>query len=690
MGNEQSVGPESPGIDRQVNVQVSRKPGQGQNDGLRLQYEHQQTPSLQQQAISQLQQESASQQQKLEPLQQQSQSPPSPQSPPQQPRSHDRRKSFSKEDKEEEEDDDDDMKPIDILLQFIPYYGQGDPSNDSVVRAALSGISIEEIDSKDEYGNTLLLLACQYKCEDLVRIMLNKGADPNAINQSGACCLHFACYRESASLKIVKILLQNGANPEVREITYGCTPLHYSAGNGDVEFCKLLLNHGAQIGTVDYYNYTCVDYARESSLGDVASYLQGRLDKFNVQFKSGGISSPANSFYKKADSREADWQMQIDPVSGGKYFTNSLTGECLWETDYRLRLNSSTPVVLFGEDIGIKEIEDDYDDNDDDTVSQTIKPRLIVFLSKHDPVRLLEVDALCAQYKGNEKNLLGDLCKKYGVTEDPEFKKYSMEFDDVQRAYESINSPAPDEGSTTAGLVKQKSTFKLSVTTDFEVGKSTPIASRGTAQTPGGMDPNMVQMLVSEEREKGQQQLDEERSKTRTIISEKDGTISKLQSQLEALDKDRKRLEEDLNSAKEKLSRAQLDGGEALIKAEQEIANLKTENLSVRDDIATINQNLLYESEKRQSLEQTMLNLTLGHEEQIAREKAAAEERATQQREREMQHANELKDQESKAFVIETKLKDEFAKAQSNWKSTETKMQLEFSQTLREIGRAHV
>ena len=46
--------------------------------------------------------------------------------------------------------------------------------------------------------------------------MLGKGADPNAINSSGACCLHFACYRESASYNSARLLLQNGANPEVR------------------------------------------------------------------------------------------------------------------------------------------------------------------------------------------------------------------------------------------------------------------------------------------------------------------------------------------------------------------------------------------------------------------------------------------------------------------------------------------
>jgi ankyrin repeat protein len=102
-------------------------------------------------------------------------------------------------------------------------------------------------------------------------MMLNKGADPNAVNSSGACCLHFACYRESASFQVAKVLLQSGANPDVAESTYGCTPLHYCAGTGDIKFCKLLLSYGAQIASRDYYNYTCVDYAKEAQMLEVRS-----------------------------------------------------------------------------------------------------------------------------------------------------------------------------------------------------------------------------------------------------------------------------------------------------------------------------------------------------------------------------------------------------------------------------------
>lgn len=78
-----------------------------------------------------------------------------------------------------EDDDNEDLKPMEILFQFIPYYGKGNVGNDSMVRAALSNLSISDIECKDNDGNSLLLLACQYKCEDLIRIILNKGIYTN-------------------------------------------------------------------------------------------------------------------------------------------------------------------------------------------------------------------------------------------------------------------------------------------------------------------------------------------------------------------------------------------------------------------------------------------------------------------------------------------------------------------------------
>jgi hypothetical protein len=248
---------------------------------------------------------------------------------------------------EEEEE----VDAMDVLFQFIPYYGQGDTSHDSIVRSTLSSLSVEDIDHRDEYGNTLLLIACQYRCEPLVRIILNKGADPNALNTSGASCLHFACYKESMSKPIAKLLLRNGANPEVSETTFGCTPLHYCASTGDVDFCKMLLSYGAHVGTYDYYNYTCVDYAREAGMHEAAVFLQKKMLMTASQGPAGFAASRNGLYFGKTDQavskvvmthqysspnleQDSEWVECFDQASNGKYYMNSSTGECLWESDY--------------------------------------------------------------------------------------------------------------------------------------------------------------------------------------------------------------------------------------------------------------------------------------------------------------------------------------------------------------------
>ena len=289
--------------------------------------------------------------------------------------------------------DEDDDSPLAALLQFIPYYGQGDAANDSTLRSALSALSVEEIDSKDAYGNTLLMLACQYHAEDLAKIMLNKGANPSALNSGGCSCLHFVCYKETASYTVAKALLNNGANPEVQEYSTGFTSLFYAAQTGDINMCKLLLQHDAQINTLDYSNYSCVDHAKYENKHECAAFLEDRLNKFRMEsmrsvgsmygmpgIGNGGYGGMGMNAYGAMGGfgavgygmggmgmgggmngyvaapyagivasppgmpptfNAAEWQEQLDPASQTKYYTNLRTNESLWEHDYLFKANAT-------------------------------------------------------------------------------------------------------------------------------------------------------------------------------------------------------------------------------------------------------------------------------------------------------------------------------------------------------------
>ena len=69
------------------------------------------------------------------------------------------------------------------------------------------------------------------------------------------------------------------------------------------------------------------------------NYLQSQLDRYNSAHTSGQgkrtLHSPASSHNLVVDTT---WVEYTDPVSGGKYFINSMTSETLWETDLKERL----------------------------------------------------------------------------------------------------------------------------------------------------------------------------------------------------------------------------------------------------------------------------------------------------------------------------------------------------------------
>jgi hypothetical protein len=396
----------------------------------------------------------------------------------------------------------DDDSPMQVLLEFIPYYGKDDPANDALVRSALSSLSIADIDGRDVEGNTLLLLACQFGCEDLVRMMLLKGADPNAQNAHGVGCLHFACYRESASVNIAKLLLKHGAHPEIQEATYGCTPLHYCAGNGDIDFCKLLLTHGAQADTYDYYNYTCVDYAREAGMNECANYLQQIMVKMATS-KALKVSSPTGASAKTSmptfnqGSRRIDfdgcaWQQYFDAQHNQNYLIHSETGECLWEADF---LNREEKAKAKGKEPGntkpsvSPEVEQWV-------VTKACRARLVGLFSKVDPARLVEVDALLNKYTGNELALMEELSLKYSIDGDSEYLAFQKKLREMKGLPELIDS----------------------------VEKGTKSLTR--THSSAMMDPSVAQALIQETSQKYENQIETLKAQFKIEITEKDGNIN--------------------------------------------------------------------------------------------------------------------------------------------------------------------
>ena len=99
-----------------------------------------------------------------------------------------------------------------------------------------------DVNTCDKEGNYPLILACSYKDDEMVELLLSKGADPNVHGPKGETPLGLAA---TYSLKIVKMLVDKGADVNARHEP-GFTALHWAREKGQEEVVKFLLEKGAK------------------------------------------------------------------------------------------------------------------------------------------------------------------------------------------------------------------------------------------------------------------------------------------------------------------------------------------------------------------------------------------------------------------------------------------------------------
>jgi hypothetical protein len=123
---------------------------------------------------------------------------------------------------------------------------------------------------------------------DLVKLLLEKGANPNAISKLNNTPLHKAvkyghtevarhllCSGADATLAgndLYKLLLENGANPNAVNESKA-TPLHDAAGNGHTEAARHLLGSGADATLTNNQMFTPLQFAVDKGRKDVVLLL---------------------------------------------------------------------------------------------------------------------------------------------------------------------------------------------------------------------------------------------------------------------------------------------------------------------------------------------------------------------------------------------------------------------------------
>jgi ankyrin repeat protein len=86
---------------------------------------------------------------------------------------------------------------------------------------------------------------------NIFELLLNAGADINAIARGGITSLHFAA--DAGKCKIIDYLIKQGVDINAQTKTTGSTPLHIAFNNDHEDAIKLLIANGANIDITDYY-----------------------------------------------------------------------------------------------------------------------------------------------------------------------------------------------------------------------------------------------------------------------------------------------------------------------------------------------------------------------------------------------------------------------------------------------------
>ena len=100
-------------------------------------------------------------------------------------------------------------------------------------------------------GETLLHLALANGHEELVRVLLQKGANPEVANHSGWKPLAIAAKGGPTLLPGAELLLQYGANVDAVNVQLKQSALHLCAAGGFSDLAQILLHSGTQVDLRD-------------------------------------------------------------------------------------------------------------------------------------------------------------------------------------------------------------------------------------------------------------------------------------------------------------------------------------------------------------------------------------------------------------------------------------------------------
>ena len=128
-----------------------------------------------------------------------------------------------------------------------------------------------DLNAHGKNGTTALISYVWRERPDVVKSLLDRGADVNSQDDDGDTALHGAA--ENGNMEIIQLLLAKGAQLNARN-KVGGTPLMWAAVYGNDDAVKELLKAGADKSLKDEDGKTARDWAIKNNRTNVAQILR--------------------------------------------------------------------------------------------------------------------------------------------------------------------------------------------------------------------------------------------------------------------------------------------------------------------------------------------------------------------------------------------------------------------------------
>ncbi|XP_015987213.2 M-phase phosphoprotein 8 [Rousettus aegyptiacus] len=143
------------------------------------------------------------------------------------------------------------------------------------VKVALNSNEEYNLDQEDSSGMTLVMLAAAGGQDDLLRLLIGKGARVNGRQRNGATALIHAA--EKNFLTTVAILLEAGAFVNVQQ-SNGETALMKACKRGNSDIVRLVIERGADCNILSKHRNSAMHFAKQSDNVLVYDLLKSHLD----------------------------------------------------------------------------------------------------------------------------------------------------------------------------------------------------------------------------------------------------------------------------------------------------------------------------------------------------------------------------------------------------------------------------